>query len=144
MKLSTKCRYGLRAMIELARNFNSGPVNRNAISSAQNITKAYLENILTSLREKKLVLTTRGAGGGFVLQRPPAKISVLDIVSALEGSFAPVDCLEHQSVCEKTPWCPARQVWKKLHDAQVATLSGISLQDIIDMPDSAQGVNYVI
>jgi Rrf2 family protein len=144
MKLSTKCRYGLRAMIELARNYSAGPVNRKSISSAQHITKAYLENILTALREKKLVLTTRGAGGGFVLQRPPARITVLDIVNALEGSLAPVDCLDNPAVCEKSEWCPARQVWKKLYDAQVKTLSGISLQDIIEAPSPAGDVNYMI
>jgi Rrf2 family protein len=144
MKLSTKCRYGLRAMIELARNFNTGPLNRSSIAETQHITKAYLENILTSLREKKLVSTTRGAGGGFVLQLPPSQITVLAIVNALEGSIAPVECLENQSVCEKTPWCPARQVWKKLYDAQVKALSGISLQDIIDTPATARDVNYMI
>ncbi len=144
MKLSTKCRYGLRAMIELARHFEAGPINRNAIAASQRITKAYLENILTSLREKRLVLTARGKEGGFVLQRSPASISVLDIVNALEGSIAPVDCLENRSVCEKTPWCPARRVWKKLYDAQAKTLSEISLQDIIDTPEGANDVNYVI
>jgi Rrf2 family protein len=141
--MSTKCRYGLRAMIELARNFAAGPLTRNSISRTQHVTKAYLENILTSLREKKLVSTTRGAGGGFVLQLPPSQITVLAIVNALEGSIAPVDCLENLSVCEKTPWCPARQVWQKLYDAQVKTLSGISLQDILD-GSAAHDVNYVI
>ena len=143
MKISTRCRYGLRAMIELARNFNAGPLSRSGISKTQHVTKAYLENILTSLREKKLVSTTRGAGGGFVLRLSPSKITVLDIVNALEGSVAPVECLENRAVCEKTPWCPARQVWKKLYDAEVKTLSEISLQDILD-GSAAHDVNYMI
>ncbi len=144
MKLSTKCRYGLRAMIELARNFDHGPVNRKRISSAQGITKAYLENILTSLREKNLILATRSASGGFVLQRDPSRISILDIVNALEGSIAPVDCIENRSVCEKTPFCPARLVWKKLYDAQVAILSALTLRNVLEMEPPSQNLNYVI
>jgi len=130
-------------MIELARNYTAGPLSRNAIAETQNITTAYLENILTSLREKNLVSTTRGAAGGFVLRRPPSQITVLDIVNALEGSIAPVECLENRGVCEKVPQCSARRVWKKLYDAQVKVLSGITLQDILDEPEE-QDVNYVI
>jgi Rrf2 family protein len=144
MKLSTKCRYGLRAMIELARHASDGPVNRKSIAKTQHISKAYLENILTSLREKNLIRTTRGASGGFVLQSPPARITVLQIVNALEGSIAPVDCLENRSVCERSGNCPARKVWEKLFKAQVAVLSGITLQDILDSDDSPAGMNYVI
>jgi Rrf2 family protein len=144
MKLSTKCRYGLRAMIELARNFDNGPINRKKIAEAQHITKAYLENILTSLREKSLIRTTRGANGGFVLQLDPSRITVLAIVNALEGSIAPVDCIENRSVCEKIPSCPARLVWKKLYDAQTRALSELSLQDVLEMEPALQDVNYVI
>jgi Rrf2 family transcriptional regulator, cysteine metabolism repressor len=144
MKLSTKCRYGLRAMIELARNFDNGPLNRKSIAKTQRISKAYLENILISLREKNLIRTTRGANGGFVLQARPSSITVLQIVNALEGSIAPVDCLENKSVCDRSGHCPARTVWQKLYDAQVKTLSGITLQDIIDADPVSHDVNYVI
>ncbi len=144
MKLSTKCRYGLRAMLELARHYNDGPVNRKTITEAQNISKAYLENILTTLREQNLIRTTRGANGGFVLQVAPEKITVFQIVNALEGSIAPVDCVETESACENAGPCAARQVWKKLYDAQVATLSAITLADVLDMDIASHGANYVI
>jgi Rrf2 family cysteine metabolism transcriptional repressor len=144
MKLSTKCRYGLRAMIEIARNFNNGPVNRQSITNAQDISKAYLENILISLREKNLIRTTRGASGGFVLQQAPAKTTVLQIVNALEGSIAPVDCIENPSICERSGPCPARKAWQKLFEAQKAALSSMTLQDLLDMEASHTDVNYVI
>jgi Rrf2 family protein len=144
MKLSTKCRYGLRAMIELARNFDKGPVNRKTITAAQGISKAYLENILTALREKKLIRTMRGANGGFILQTPPSRISVLQIVNALEGSIAPVDCLEDASICERSGSCPARKVWRKLYDAQKKTLSEITLQEVLEMDTVSLDANYMI
>jgi Rrf2 family transcriptional regulator, cysteine metabolism repressor len=144
MKLSTKCRYGLRAMIELARNFDKGPVNRKIITDAQGISKAYLENILTALREKKLIRTTRGASGGFILQTPPSRITVLQIVNALEGSIAPVDCLEDASLCERSGPCPAQKVWQRLYDAQKKTLSEITLQEVLEMDTVAPDTNYMI
>lgn len=144
MKLSTKCRYGMRAMIELARRYDRGPVKRKDISQAQDISKTYLENIFITLRENKLITTTRGANGGFVLQSPPSKITVLQIVNALEGSLAPVECLENTSACQKTAACPAQRTWKKLYGAEVKVLSGITLQDILD-EDKASGTSqYMI
>jgi Rrf2 family protein len=144
MKLSTKCRYGLRAMLEIARHYNKGPVNRNIIVEAQHISKAYLENILTSLREKKLIRTERGANGGFILQSDPSKITVLQIVNALEGSIAPVDCLEHPDKCGKSRKCVAQKVWQKMYDAQVEVLSGITLQNMLEMESSPDAGMYSI
>lgn len=145
MKLSTKCRYGLRAMIEIARNFNNGPpLNRKAIAHAQRISKAYLENILISLREKNLISASRGASGGFALKRRPSAITVLQVVNALEGSIAPVDCVENPAVCEKAGSCPARKAWWKMHEAQKAALSALSLQDLLDAEASHTDLSYVI
>jgi len=144
MKLSTKCRYGLRAMIEIARHYNKGPLNRQSITDAQDISKAYLENILISLREKNLIRTTRGANGGFVLQQSPSAVTVLHIVNALEGSIAPVDCIENPSVCEKAGPCAARKAWQKMFEAQKAALSSMTLQDLLDMEASNTEVNYMI
>jgi Rrf2 family transcriptional regulator, cysteine metabolism repressor len=144
MKLSTRCRYGLRAMIELARRYNNGPVKRKDIAGAQDISKAYLENILIALREKKLIVTVRGANGGFALTSPPNSITVLQIVNALEGSIAPVDCLDNPSLCGKSCSCPAQKVWRKLYDAQVAVLKGITLQDILDDEKDSGALQYSI
>lgn len=131
-------------MIELARRYDKGPVTRKNISQAQDISKAYLENILITLREKKLIATMRGANGGFALQSPPSKITALQIVNALEGSLAPVECLDTTALDEKAVACPARKVWKKLYDAEVKVLSEISLQDILDEDKSSTASQYMI
>ena len=144
MKLSTKCRYGMRAMIELARRYDRGPVKRKDISLVQDISKAYLENILITLREKKLIATMRGANGGFVLQSPPPQITALQIVNALEGSLAPVECLDTTALDDKAVSCPARKVWKKLYDAQKKVLAEITLQDILDEDKSSAVSQYMI
>lgn len=145
MKLSTRCRYGTRAMVEIARHYNRGPTKRKDISRAQDISEGYLENILSLLRSRNYVSTVRGAGGGFVLEKPPAEIKLLDIVLALEGTISPVDCLEKPEVCEKIHRCVARKAWRKLYDAQVQALSEITLQDMLDMEEAdSETTNYVI
>jgi len=144
MKLSTKCRYGVRAMVEIARHYKEGPVKRKDITKAQDLSNAYLENILITLKANKLIHTTRGANGGFVLEGEPSRISLYTIVSTLEGTIAPVDCLERESVCDKTSFCVARKAWRKLHDAQLAVLRSISLQDLLDMETDSNEIMYSI
>jgi Rrf2 family protein len=144
MKLSTRCRYGVRAMFEMARHYKEGPVRRKDICEAQGITHAYLENILIALKAKKLIRTTRGASGGFVLESEPSKISLYDIVTALEGSIAPVECLDNKEICERVPHCAARKAWRRLHEAQAAVLRSITLQDLLDMDMENGELNYAI
>jgi len=145
MKLSTKCRYGLCAMIEIGRRSGgSVPVKRCEISKTQNISRPYLENIFTLLRNGKLLRSVRGANGGFLLDQPPGKISLFDIVTALEGSIAPVECLENPVTCRKTPDCSARKAWKKLYDVQVGVLKNMTLKEMCEMEDSGYTADYVI
>lgn len=140
MKLSTKCRYGVRAMLEIGRQYTheGTPVKRKDISKAQDISHGYLENILIALKSHKLIRTTRGANGGFILEKSPDKITLLDLVLALEGSIAPVDCIENKTVCAKSGFCVARLAWEKLHIAQTTTLAAISLQDLLDAEKAEQ------
>jgi Rrf2 family transcriptional regulator, cysteine metabolism repressor len=144
MKVSTRCRYGLRALLEIAKQGPASPVTRQTISENQGISKAYLENILSVLRAKNLIRTERGASGGFLLQSEPRQITVLQIVNALEGSIAPVNCVDEPGSCEKTGHCAARNVWQKLYDAQVNVLSGITLQDILDDESGNDSSSYSI
>jgi len=146
MKLSTKCRYGVRAMLEIGRQYRGGggPVKRKDIAQIQGISHAYLENILISLKAAKFIRTTRGANGGFILEREPSEITMLQLVTALEGSITPVECLDNTDCCEKTSRCVARRVWKKLQDAQVAALSSITLQDLLDMEKETAEPTYTI
>ena len=137
MKLSTKCRYGTRAMIEIARNYYKGPTKRKEIAASQDISEGYLENILSRLKNQHLVRTVRGANGGFVLEKKPGEITLYEIVIALEGSISPVDCIINTDICGKVSNCSARKAWQKLHLAQIKVLSDITLEDLIPMEPDA-------
>lgn len=139
MRLSTKCRYGTRAMIEIARNYKNGPVKRKDISRNQQISSAYLENILIALKSKNLIRTIRGASGGYTLETLPGNITIFEIVSALEGSIAPVNCVDKPGSCERSPICSSRKVWCEMHEAQVKVLKNTTLQSLLDMEDSLAG-----
>ena len=135
----------MRAMIEIGRHAGNGAIKRKEITAAQGISHGYLENILIALKSHRLIRTTRGAHGGFVLEGSPSQVTLLQIVNALEGSLAPVDCIENTEICRKSGACPARVVWKKLHDAQNAVLSGMTLQDLLDLEiQQTDAFDYVI
>ncbi len=135
MKLTTKCRYGTRAIIEIARNFSKGETTkRKDISANQGIPESYLENILTALKNQGLVVTVRGPKGGLSLKRPPSTINMLEVVTALQGSLSPVDCLDGQPGCERCTLCDARGLWMQLKLAQEKVLAGVSLQDLAEDP----------
>jgi Rrf2 family transcriptional regulator, cysteine metabolism repressor len=144
MKLSTRSRYGTRAMLEIARHYGKAPLKRNDIIKAQGISKSYLENILITLKASQLITTERGASGGFTLKHSPAKTTLYQIVSTLEGSLAPVECVESPSTCEKSGRCVVRKAWNKLHQAQVECLKGITLQDLLEMEEKGQALDYSI
>jgi Rrf2 family protein len=134
MRFSTKVRYGARAIVEIAKNYtNTERTRRKDIEEHQGIPAAYLENILMELKGKGLVSTTRGPRGGFVLTREPATISMLDVVEALDGTLAPVECVgKDPGCCEREESCHLKWVWEKLRDAQAEVLKNISLQDLVD------------
>lgn len=146
MRLSTKCRYGTRALLEIGRNYGHGPVKRKDIAKAQELSRSYIENILITLKSKKILKTTRGADGGFELLRMPAQINLYQVVTALEGSIAPVDCVEHENTCNRdVKKCVARRAWLKLHEAQVAALTAITLQHLLDWEkEDSKTLNYAI
>jgi Rrf2 family protein len=144
MKYSTKCRYGMRAMYEIARQYRKSVVKRKDISRLQGISHGYLENILIGLKASHLIRPVRGANGGFELAKPPKDISMLAIIKSLEGSVAPVECVENPGVCERSGACPTRWVWKKLNNAQVAVLSGITLQDLLDKAGNSLEPDFAI
>ncbi len=144
MKLSTKCRYGTRALIEIARKNDKKPVKRKDIRDAQGISPGYLENILSVLRVHNFVRTIRGAGGGFVLDKEPKDITLLDIVLALDGSVSPVDCVVKPEVCERVATCAARKGWEKLYISVRDTLKGITLQDLVALQIEKEGAEYSI
>lgn len=132
MKLSTKGRYGIHAMYDLALYGSDTPQPTKAIAERQNIPEAYLEQLISQLRRSGLVRSVRGAQGGYLLAREPSEISVGDVLRTLEGELAMVDCLVEEDACHKACSCPTRVVWKKLRDGINEIADGITLQDMID------------
>lgn len=140
MKLSTKGRYGLRAMIDLAIHAESHTVSLKSISERQGISENYLERIIALLKKADYVASTRGAQGGYALNRVADDISVGDILRALEGDLNPVDCtLTNDDLeCSAENFCVTKFVWKKISDSINEVVDGISLQDMVDEQMSIQ------
>lgn len=133
MKLSTRSRYGLKAVVDLAVYYGEGPVSLPQLASAQGISESYLEQLLRSLRKGGLVETARGAMGGYALSRPPSEISVQQVLSILEGSTAVVDCVDTDSSgCKNACSCAARPLFLKLQNRINDVLSATSIQDLAD------------
>lgn len=133
MKLSTKGRYGLRALIDLARYSEAEPVSISSISARQSISERYLEQIMSMLKKAGLVKSIRGAGGGYVLAREQKEISVGDVLRALEGSLEPVECsgfLEEEG-CEAAGSCVTKYVWQKISESINRTVDEIKLEQLV-------------
>ena len=133
MKISTKGRYALRMLIELAQNKEDGFIALKEIASRQGISKKYLEQIVPIMNNSGLLLTNRGYQGGYKLAKEAKDITVGMILRATEGSMAPVACLENnQELCDRSEMCMALTVWKGLEQVINEYLDGITLQDILD------------
>lgn len=132
MKLSTRGRYGIHAMYDLAEHYGDGPQSIKCIAERQGIPEAYLEQLIAILRKEKLVISNRGAQGGYRLAHEPAQMTVGQVLRALEGGLNLVDCLLEEDSCGKTCACPSRVVWMKIRDGLNNIVDGITLQDMID------------
>ena len=132
MKLSTRGRYGIHAMYDLAEHYGDGPQSIKCIAERQNIPEAYLEQLIAILRKEKLVISNRGAQGGYRLAASPEEITVGQVLRALEGGLNLVDCLLEEDSCGKTCACPSRVVWLKIRDGLNSIVDGITLQDMIN------------
>ena len=132
MKLSTRGRYGIHAMYDLAIHADCGPQSIKAIAEREGIPEAYLEQLIAVLKREGLVTSLRGAQGGYLLARAPGEITVGDVLRALEGSLCLVECLDEEDACGKACACPSRIVWMKLRDGLKAIVDGITLRDMID------------
>lgn len=131
MKLSTKGRYGVKAMVDLAINYGSKPVSIKSISVRQNISEYYLEQLFASLRKAKLIKSIRGAQGGYVLNKLPQDILVSEIMEVLEGPIEVSDCLE-EGTCSNVDCCATRLLWARIKDSIDSVLKSTSLKDVVD------------
>lgn len=143
MKLSTRGRYGLRAMVDLVVNSKEENISLNSISKRQGISMNYLEQIISVLKKSGYVRSTRGAKGGYSLAKSPKDISVGDILRALEGDLNPVDCalVNEDKKCDESDFCITKFVWKKISDSINDVVNNMSLQDLVDGHDDYKSMN---
>lgn len=130
MKFSTRARYGMRAMLDLAENGGGKLVLLKDIAERQEISKRYLEHMMTLLRNSGLVVAERGASGGYRLARAPGEIRLDEIFEALEGEIAPVDCVRDSGVCQRADDCAARDLWCEVTAAMKTVLNRQTLADL--------------
>lgn len=134
MKLSTKGRYGLKAMFDLAVHDGEGPIPLKSIAERQQISDHYLEQLIAELRKSGLVKSVRGAQGGYMLARKPSGITVGDIIRVLEGPLGPSDCvLENGPVqCNNADHCVTKTVWERIQTSISDVIDSITLQDMLN------------
>ena len=134
MKLSTKGRYGLRAMLDMAQNEEEGPIASHTIAQRQEISERYLEQLLIPLKQAGLVKSLRGSQGGYILGRAAKDITVGDIIRVLEGPLAPVDCVNEVNPddCKRADNCVTRLIWAKVRDSVSEILDSYSLEDLVN------------
>ena len=131
MKLSTKGRYGVKAMVELAINYGATPTSIKTIAIRQNISECYLEQLFAPLRKAKIINSIRGAQGGYVLNKEPKDITVAEVIYILEGPIEIADCIEG-ATCDNVDLCATRLLWEKIKNSIDDVMKSITLQDIVD------------
>lgn len=132
MKLSTKGRYGVRAMLDLAQHYGEGLILLKDVARRQEVSERYLEHLFLALKAAGLVKSVRGARGGFMLARPPAETKLVDIVNVCEGQLCVVECVIEPDLCTRSPRCAARDLWMELKMAMEGVLSSLTLQDLVE------------
>ncbi len=130
MKFSTRSRYGVRMMYELAIHYGEGPVILKDIAQRQNISGKYLSKIVILLKGAHLVRSSRGLNGGYILARDPSKITLRDIIETLEGGITLVECVNNGKICKRSGDCPTREIWCGLNKLIAGYLDSITLRDL--------------
>lgn len=145
MKISTKGRYALRMMIDLAEHKNEGFITLKDIAARQGISKKYLEQIVPVLNRSDFLLTNRGFQGGYKLAKEPEKYTVGEILRLTEGCLAPVACLEQNpNQCTRRSECITLPIWQGLYKVINEYIDGITLQDILDTQTERYANDYII
>ncbi len=132
MKLSTRARYSSRMMLELALRYGQGPILLREVSNSQEISLKYLFQLLIPLKVANLIRSARGAHGGYFLARPPKDIKLSEIITTVEGSISPVECVDNPDVCKRHNFCVTTEVWAEIGEKCLKILESYSLQDMVD------------
>ncbi len=138
MKMSTKGQYGTRALLDLAQRYGKGPILVKDIARRQGISQHYLEHLFIRLIAAGLLKSTRGAKGGFTLAKPPDQIRVSEVVELMEGSLAPVSCVDDPKVCSRTNSCVMHDVWSEVKAAMSGVLESTTLQTLVERQKSKE------
>ncbi len=145
MKISTKGRYALRMLLDLAEHMNNGYISLKDIAERQGISKKYLEQIVPVLTRSNVLKANRGFQGGYMLAKSPDKYTVGMILRLTEGSLAPVACLDRDPIgCERISECATLPIWQGLNNVIQEYLDGITLQDILDKQREQYANDYMI
>ena len=133
MQFSTRSEYGLRALTVLGNHYGSGPVPLRRVAEHEGLSEDYLEQLFADLKRAHLLRTVRGAGGGYLLAKPPEELNLREIVTALEGDIAPCDCVREDgdATCLRGQTCLVQAVWFRLRDSMNDILEGITLSDVL-------------
>jgi len=150
MRLSTKGRYGLRAVVDLAMYSKDEAVSISSIAARQNLSESYLEQLIAKLKKAGLVNSIRGINGGYILAKNAKEISVGDILRALEGDLAVVECPDSDSECAKFDSCVTKYVWKRINDSINNVVDSMTLEEIVEnshkleryVPSEDEGKTY--
>ncbi len=144
MKISTRTRYGIRAVLQLAENYQKGPLKLGTIASHQDISIKYLEQIMAILKSGDFIRTIRGPRGGYMLAKAPNQIKLSDVFDCLEGHAAAVECIEDENYCPRSYDCIAKQLWEQVHRAIRNVLQSVTLQDLLDKAKDDRRLDYQI
>jgi Rrf2 family protein len=132
MRVSTKGDYGVRALVELAHHYGQGPVQSAEIASRQEVPEPYLDQLLTTLKRAGFIRSVRGPQGGHALIRDPGEVRLSEVVMALEGSLAPIPCVEDEKACTKSGDCVQRDVWERVRDTTKDILDSVTIAELAE------------
>jgi Rrf2 family protein len=136
--------YGVRALVELAHRYGEGQVQSATIAGAQSIPEPYLDQLLTTLRRAGFIRSVRGPQGGHSLVRDPHDLRLSEVIAALEGSLAPIACLDDPDGCPKASNCSLRSVWQEIEAATMRVLDGITIADLAERERTSAAARYSI
>ncbi len=143
MKLSTRTRYGTRALLELALRGAAGPVYLKDIANSQQLSLSYLEHLVRPLISGGIIRSVKGPKGGITLARKPEEINMKEITDLLEGSLAPVDCVDCADDCDRSGYCATREIWSRMKGAMDGILETTTLKYLADEQKKKQPASPV-
>ena len=144
MRLSTRTRYGIRAILELAQHYREGPLQIRVIAERQDISIKYLEQLMAALKSAGFVRSIRGSKGGYVLAKAANQIKLSDVFNCLEGPVITSECVDNSDYCTRTADCVARELWTEVQGAIMAVLQSKTLQSLVDRAKENKVSNFQI